>query len=107
VLGVANPASEVSPASGPAWDAIAAVASGVQPGAPVAPGLVLGATDARWYSGRADAVYRFHPAIYTRADLSGFHGTNERLAIANLTRMAEGYARLILLTSGATAPPQG
>jgi carboxypeptidase PM20D1 len=107
VLGVANPASEVSPTSGPAWDAIAAVAAAVQPGAPVAPGLVLGATDARWYSGRADAVYRFHPAIYSREDLSGFHGTNERLAVANLTRMAEGYARLILLSEPTTAPPAG
>jgi len=99
VLGVPADTMAVSPLSGPQWESMRTVAAAVQPGALVAPGLVLGATDARWYVGKASAVYRFHPAIYSRADLNGFHGTNERLEIANLDRMGRGYAQLIKLAS--------
>ena len=64
---------------------------------PVAPALVIGATDARYASAISkDAIYRFAPAIYDDIDLNGFHGTNERLSVDNLGRMIKGYAQIMM-----------
>jgi len=60
------------------------------------PALVLGGTDARWASKISDNVYRFQPSFVSMAEVSGFHGTNERLSVANIGRMSEGYAQIIL-----------
>lgn len=98
-------ASAISPMSGPLWEQIKAVAYAVGDGAPVAPGLVLGATDARQWDGKADAVYRFMPAILKPEDLGGFHGTNETISIENLERMTRGYAQMMTLIAE-TADPQ-
>ena len=100
IVGAPNPASPVTPTDGAPWAAMAGVAKGVAPEAPILPGLVLGATDARYFANRAEAVFRYHPAIYNDADIAGFHGTNERMAVENLARMAEGYTRLILIAAG-------
>lgn len=54
------------------------------PGAVVAPGLVLAATDARHYTGVADAVYHFAPFVFRAGDRERIHGTNERAALADL-----------------------
>ncbi|MEO1101741.1 MAG: M20 family peptidase [Pseudomonadota bacterium] len=89
-------ASPVSPTDNRAYAVLASVASEVSGGAPAAPGLVLGATDARYASAITDSVYRFAPAILSPEDLSGFHGTNERMSVENMKRMAEGYAMIIM-----------
>lgn len=89
-------ASAVSPMDNRAYAVLASVASQVSGGAPVAPGLVLGATDARYASAITDSVYRFAPAVLSPEELSGFHGTNERISVENVKRMAEGYAMIIL-----------
>lgn len=89
-------ASPVSSATSGAYALIAAAARSVAPeGTPIAPGLVLGATDARHYAGVAKDVYRFSPAVLNDADLAGIHGTDERVSIANLERMTRFYALLI------------
>jgi len=36
------------------------------------------------------------PALMSIEDLSGFHGTNERIKVENMGRMATGYAQIIL-----------
>jgi carboxypeptidase PM20D1 len=93
----ASPVSDVNSSS---YALIAATARAVAPnGAPIAPGLVLGATDSRHFAGVAENVYRFAPAVFNDADLAGIHGTDERLSIANLERMARYYA--MLMESGA------
>lgn len=100
--GVGSAPSPVSATAGEAWEKLRAVAHAAGGGdLPVAPALVIGATDAR-YAARVskDAVYRFTPAIYEDADLNGFHGTNERLSVANLRRMIDGYAQLMDSVSG-------
>lgn len=89
-------ASPVSPTDNKAYAVLANVAAEVSDGAAVAPGLVLGATDARYASAITDSVYRFMPAVMSQSELSGFHGTNERLSVENLERMTEGYAMIIL-----------
>ena len=61
----------------------------------VAPGLMLGGTDARWFDGFAAQVYRFSPVRAKPADLARFHGTDERLAVDNLVEMIRFYHRLV------------
>lgn len=89
-------ASPVSPTDNLAYAVLASVAEATSGGAPAAPGLVLGATDARYASAITPNVYRFAPAIMSPEDLTGFHGTNERLAVENMGRLATGYAQIIL-----------
>jgi carboxypeptidase PM20D1 len=94
-----NPASPVSASEGAAWRVLSAVAA-ASADAPVAPGLVLGATDSRHLSGVAEAVYRFQPVKMSLDELGMIHGTNERISVENLDRMAEFYARLISAAAG-------
>lgn len=94
--GIGSPASPVSATDNRAYGVLNAVASEVGDGAPVAPALVLGATDARYASAITEDVYRFAPAIMSQEDLKGFHGTNERITIENMGRLARGYAQIVL-----------
>lgn len=94
--GIGGEASPVSPTDNKAYAVLASVAARTGDGAPIAPGLVLGATDARYASAITDSVYRFAPSVLDPQDLSGFHGTNERMSVDNMKRLAEGYAQIIL-----------
>ncbi len=89
-------ASPVSAIDNRAYAVLAAVAREAGGGAPVAPGLVLGATDGRYAHAITDNVYRFAPAVLSPEDLTGFHGTNERISVENMGRLARGYAQIIL-----------
>jgi len=88
-------ASPVSPMDNLAFGVLYAVAADSSQ-APVAPGLVLGATDGRYATAITDSVYRFMPAMMSPEDLTGFHGTNERLTVENMGRLSKGYAQIIL-----------
>lgn len=88
-------ASPVSPMDNLAYGVLSAVAA-ESSGAPVAPGLVLGATDGRYATAITNSVYRFMPAVMSPEDLTGFHGTNERIKVENMARLAKGYAQIIL-----------
>ena len=88
-------ASPVSPMDNLAFGVLYAVAADSSQ-APVAPGLVLGATDGRYATAITDSVYRFMPAVMSPEDLTGFHGTNERLTVENMGRLSKGYAQIIL-----------
>ena len=96
--GIGSEPSPVSSMDSEAYRVLEAVARSTGGGAvPVAPALVIGATDARYASAISkDAIYRFAPAIYDDADLNGFHGTNERLSVENLGRMITGYAQIMM-----------
>ncbi|MEM1036630.1 MAG: M20 family peptidase [Pseudomonadota bacterium] len=89
-------ASPVSPMDNRAYAVLHAVAKDATGGASVAPGLVLGATDSRYANAITDNVYRFMPALMNLDELSGFHGTNERISVENMGRMARGYTQIIL-----------
>ncbi|MEP1145057.1 MAG: M20 family peptidase [Henriciella sp.] len=88
-------ASPVSPMDNLAFGVLYSVAADSS-GAPVAPGLVLGATDGRYATAITDSVYRFMPAVMSPEDLTGFHGTNERLTVENMGRLSKGYAQIIV-----------
>lgn len=96
--GIGSEPSPVSSTTNEAYRVLEAVARATGGGeVPVAPALVVGATDARYASAISkDAIYRFAPAIYDDADLNGFHGTNERLSVDNLGRMIKGYAQIMM-----------
>lgn len=96
--GIGSAPSPVSSTSSEAYRVLEAVARATGGGdVPVAPALVIGATDARYATAISkDAIYRFAPAIYDDIDLNGFHGTNERLSVDNLGRMIKGYAQLMM-----------
>lgn len=93
-------ASPVSPIDNRAYAVLAAVATDVGKGAPVSPALVIGATDGRYATAITDSVYRFAPARMSPDDLTGFHGTNERISVENLERMVRGYAQMMVLLAG-------
>lgn len=61
----------------------------------VAPGLMIAASDSRHYGKVADNAYRFNPIRLTPELLTGFHGTNERISIADYAQGVRGYIRII------------
>ncbi|RIK98086.1 MAG: hypothetical protein DCC74_05750 [Proteobacteria bacterium] len=67
----------------------------VFPDVVVAPGLMVATTDSRHYAGLTDNIFRFSPVRATQTDLARFHGTNERISIANYADMIRFYRRLI------------
>jgi carboxypeptidase PM20D1 len=80
-----DPAVEPSPVSSTSDSAWAIVDRSVRqayPDAIVAPYLVLGATDSRYFRLVTQNVYRFSGARIDITDLERVHGTNERVSIA-------------------------
>ncbi|GAO40695.1 peptidase M20 family protein [Sphingomonas changbaiensis NBRC 104936] len=74
---------------------LAAAIRATYPNVPIAPGLVLGATDGRSYEPVAAASLRFTPMTMRPADLARFHGNEERIAIDDFMRAIGFYERLI------------
>ncbi|MBX3611418.1 MAG: M20 family peptidase [Hydrogenophaga sp.] len=87
--------SPISPTAAPAYQRLNRTVREVFPGTLVAPGLMIGATDSRHFQAISDHIYRFSPVRATPEDLPRFHGTNERIAIANLADMVRFYRRLL------------
>ncbi|NKB90345.1 MAG: M20/M25/M40 family metallo-hydrolase [Acidobacteria bacterium] len=50
----------------------------------VTPYLVMGGTDAKYYSGKSPAVFRFLPVVMGADGLTMVHGTNERVDVASM-----------------------
>jgi carboxypeptidase PM20D1 len=97
-VSLAGPGSEPSPVSSaatPGYEAIARAVREVEPRALVAPGLVLGGTDARHYQALSSAVYRFLPALLRPDDLPRVHGTNERIGVEDYRRVVRFYLQLL------------
>jgi len=89
-----NPSRPAS-TSGAAFRRLAQVIRATYPHTPIAPGLVLGATDGRYYESVADASLRFTPMTMRPADLARFHGNDERVSIEDFMRAIGFYERLI------------
>lgn len=65
----------------------------------IMPNLVVGATDARWFTGLSANVYRFSPSAITPTDLPRIHGTNERISIENFRQAVKFYYQLLRTTN--------
>jgi carboxypeptidase PM20D1 len=98
--GIGDPPSPVSAVDGWGYRTLARSVREVVPEAIVAPGLMVGATDARHYIGVSDQVFRFAPVELGLDDLPRFHGVDERISIDNLERAVRVYARLIENVAG-------
>lgn len=61
----------------------------------VAPYLVPGATDSRYYADATDHVYRFLPYTLTPDDRGLIHGTNERISIEDYRTVIRFYLQLL------------
>jgi carboxypeptidase PM20D1 len=94
-------ASPVSPTQSASYQLINRTVREVFPGTLVAPGLMIGATDSRHFTGISEHVYRFSPVRAKPEDLPRFHGTNERISASNLAELIRFYHRLVSQAAGA------
>ena len=93
--GEAVPASRISPVDDQTFRELMVTVREVDARVIVAPGLVVGGTDAKHYAGLSDHVYRFNPTRLGPGDLPRLHGVDERIAVADLHDVVEFYARLV------------
>ncbi len=93
-----NP-SPVSPTDAAAFEALQRSIRSIFPDVVVAPYLVSGGTDSRYFYEVSDNVYRFSPFRVHQDDLPRIHGTNERLGIGTYTDGIRFFRQLILDTA--------
>jgi len=92
----ASNAPPVADVDGAAWQLIAGAAAGqADPGTPMVPFMVTGATDVRAFADTADNLYRYSPARAVMADVARIHGDDERIAIEDLARMSGFFYTVI------------
>ncbi|QAA76093.1 MAG: Peptidase, M20/M25/M40 family [Candidatus Bipolaricaulis sibiricus] len=89
-----NP-SPVSSTDTEAYRALSRVVRELFPRAVVAPNLVVGATDSRYYAPIAGSTFRFVPIVMTREDMGRIHGTDERISVESLAQCVAFFVRLI------------
>ena len=68
----------------------------------VAPYLVPGTTDSRFYSDLCDHVFRFAPFTLTTDDRERIHGIDERISLEDYRKMVAFYERVIRNADGLT-----
>ncbi|HXY31093.1 MAG TPA: M20 family peptidase [Gemmatimonadaceae bacterium] len=88
--------SPTSPTEGEPYQLLETAIAQRFPGTIIAPVLVTGATDARYYAALTPNVYRFLPLPLSPSDLSRIHGTNERVGVADYGRAVRFMTQLIL-----------
>lgn len=96
-----NEPSPVSPRD-ERFDAIGAAVENAYPGTPVAPYIMLAASDGRHLATLSPAVYRFSPLRMDKAQRAAVHGIDENVEVASLGRGVEFYRSL--LTGAALGP---
>ena len=94
--------SKVAPTDSAQYRLLNKTVREVFPGVLVAPGLMVAATDSIHYGEISDHIFKFSPVRANAEDLKRFHGTNERLSVANYAEAIRFYHRLI--SEGAKAP---
>ena len=101
ISGTVREASGVSRTDTSAYRLINQTLRAAFPGIVVAPGLMIGGTDGRHMESIADNVYRFAPTRAKAEDLPRFHGTNERMSVANYAEAIQFYAGLLSAANAA------
>ena len=95
ILGKGNDPSVVSDPESPAFLKIHQTIKSVFPDVVVAPYVMLGATDSKYYSALTSSIYRFSPIPLSDAETQGIHGTNERISVKDFQNMIRFYVALI------------
>ncbi len=93
--------SRASPTDAGTYRLLSRTVREVFPGTVVAPGLMIGGTDSRHFEAISENVYRFSPVRALPEDLPRFHGTNERISVANYVELIGFYRRLLVNATGA------
>jgi carboxypeptidase PM20D1 len=93
--GFSNEPSEESRVDTPPFARLAAAIRSSHPDVVVAPNLVLGGTDARWFRPLSENVYRFGPLRLGPDDLKRAHGTDERIGVQDYLESIRFYVRLL------------
>lgn len=88
-------ASSVSNIEGDSYRLLTRVIGESFPGVISAPYLVAGGTDSRHFLPITDNVFRFIPIRMGPGDVARFHGTNERVSVANMGEAVAFYVRLM------------
>jgi carboxypeptidase PM20D1 len=91
-------ASKVAPTDANGYRLIQKTLGQLHPDVVVAPGLMIGGTDSRHFDALADTIYKFSPVRATAEDLKRFHGTNERISLANYAELIQFYHQLLVNT---------
>lgn len=87
--------SMISPAGGPAFEALTTAINVNFPHVRVAPYLLPGGSDARRMELLCPYVYRFSPFVVSRADMALIHHANERISVENLTRGVQFFKQML------------
>jgi carboxypeptidase PM20D1 len=103
--GVFGEPSRVAATDSAGYRSISRTVRELHPDVVVAPGLMIGGTDSRHFDLVADNVYKFSPVRARPEDLPRFHGTNERISIANYVELIQFYHQLIGNASSADTSP--
>lgn len=93
--------SPVSKLDSPGMEILVKSIREVYPEAAVAPGLVLGGTDSKHFTGLSDSVYRFAPMRLGSGDFARIHGRDERIAIEDYLTAIRFYVRFLENAGGA------
>jgi len=88
-------ASRVAKLDGAAYAAVNRTVRQVFPDVVVTPGLMIGATDSRYFDKMSDSVLKFGPVRARPEDLPRFHGTNERMSVKGYADMIRFYHQLL------------
>jgi carboxypeptidase PM20D1 len=97
--GLDSEPSPVSSTDSRAFDAIHTSIRRVFSGAVVAPALVVGATDSRYFADLSDDIYRFLPIRLGPGDVARVHGVDERIAVASFAEAVRFYRELVVMTT--------
>lgn len=95
VLRRGSEASPVASKNSNGFKALAATTQDILGDVVTTPGLTVAGTDSKHYGQVADDAYRFNPMIVNSEDISGVHGTNERVSIDNLVLATDFYMQLL------------
>lgn len=85
----------VSPTSAPSYQALNRTMRSLFPDVLVTPALYVAGSDSHHFTGLTDNIYRFSPVRVKPEDLPRLHGTNERIATANLAELVRFYHQLL------------
>ena len=94
-IGGSTEPTPISSTSAPSYQLLQRTVRSVFPGTLVAPALFVAASDSHHFVPIADAIYRFSPVRVKPDDVARLHGTNERIATANLAELVRFYQQLL------------
>ena len=86
----------ISPTGAPSFQLLQRTLRSLHPDVLVTPALYVAGSDSHHFTGLTGNIYRFSPVRVKPGDLPRLHGTDERIAIANLGELVRFYHQLLL-----------